>query len=796
MAGEQGMAFTAGGLPSSANKERPGFCWDDAGSADFFDQYVELGDSDADSAAGAGGSGGFGQFGGASGLLDSPHLSFGHLLPPDGAHGAGALVVNNSKAASANSAARISRGQYPIHPLYRAATNMTAFGNPEAEPNGLYGGFEGPGGGSISDLELLKLEGLRMRSPHIPPLPASEPASPPSRAATSPRKASRLENFCTKIRNKAATLHGKGKQAEAKEQPSVPVMSTAQMEPARTGRRPQNLHISKAQLPSPPLTSGMPSQGQPGQGPVGDACFVNGFLDDPFLRGGLLNGQFVPPLHLNGSTMPQTPLSTPLLDWQLRMATPNGKPLWTGPSPYYSGEVNGDASNTWWDPSAVDAMDTDPPPLPYHTAADACNLAIQLQHQQSFEYPAPPGTEDTTFGPDLMLHMPQPRGIPSAVLHEAAPASRPTRADHRRPKPRAPSSGARHHQYAPGMSPRKGRAASGGSSTRRGSVSPGPKAAAAAAPASSGGAGRLHQRSASMHTLNQPASAGVSLPAEGPAHSAAVRKRRSWTGRRTSSSSSSLHHQYHTLAAAAAVAGNEPVSSPGRRRTNTTASASSSSHPGYQSHSHSHSQHSLPDHVSFPNQHSAFPAHHQHRNSSHYPNPHHNTPYNNTNTNNNTNNNNNNPTTTRPRPRPSRTHTTRNQTPPNHPPPRTAAAAAATKATHQEPSSQEPPHKETQKEKNGFVNYTPQDHTLLMTGVAPSGSSKTKARREREAAERQREFRERLARMVRAAGGDVRRLGGGGSSSADDDGLRVASSYGGEGGEDVEGEGMFVGVGV
>jgi hypothetical protein len=81
-----------------------------------------------------------------------------------------------------------------------------------------------------------------------------------------------------------------------------------------------------------------------------------------------------------------------------------------------------------------------------------------------------------------------------------------------------------------------------------------------------------------------------------------------------------------------------------------------------------------------------------------------------------------------------------------------------------------------------------------MTGVAPSGSSKTKARREREAAERQREFRERLARMVRAAGGDVGRLGGGSSSS--DDGLRVASSYGGEGGEDVEGEGMFVGVGV
>ncbi|KAK4144204.1 uncharacterized protein C8A04DRAFT_28106 [Dichotomopilus funicola] len=70
--------------------------------------------------------------------------------------------------------------------------------------------------------------------------------------------------------------------------------------------------------------------------------------------------------------------------------------------------------------------------------------------------------------------------------------------------------------------------------------------------------------------------------------------------------------------------------------------------------------------------------------------------------------------------------------------------------------------------KDGFVNYTPHDSALLMTGVAPSGSSKTKARREREAAERQRAFRERLARAVRAAGGDVRRLGGFERSKAGD----------------------------
>ncbi len=58
----------------------------------------------------------------------------------------------------------------------------------------------------------------------------------------------------------------------------------------------------------------------------------------------------------------------------------------------------------------------------------------------------------------------------------------------------------------------------------------------------------------------------------------------------------------------------------------------------------------------------------------------------------------------------------------------------------------------------GFVNLTPDDHTLLMTGVAPSGSSKTKARREREAAERQRKLSEAFVKVVEAAGGDVGKL--------------------------------------
>ncbi|KAI9899969.1 hypothetical protein N3K66_004231 [Trichothecium roseum] len=58
----------------------------------------------------------------------------------------------------------------------------------------------------------------------------------------------------------------------------------------------------------------------------------------------------------------------------------------------------------------------------------------------------------------------------------------------------------------------------------------------------------------------------------------------------------------------------------------------------------------------------------------------------------------------------------------------------------------------------GFVNFTPGDGTVLMTGVAPSGSSKTKARREKEALERRRKLSEAAIKAVAAAGGDVEKL--------------------------------------
>lgn len=52
------------------------------------------------------------------------------------------------------------------------------------------------------------------------------------------------------------------------------------------------------------------------------------------------------------------------------------------------------------------------------------------------------------------------------------------------------------------------------------------------------------------------------------------------------------------------------------------------------------------------------------------------------------------------------------------------------------------------------MNFTPQDKSKILTGVAPSGSSKTKARREMEANEKKRRLSLAAEKAVREAGGD------------------------------------------
>ena len=56
---------------------------------------------------------------------------------------------------------------------------------------------------------------------------------------------------------------------------------------------------------------------------------------------------------------------------------------------------------------------------------------------------------------------------------------------------------------------------------------------------------------------------------------------------------------------------------------------------------------------------------------------------------------------------------------------------------------------------DNFVNFTAQDSDRILTGVAPSGSSKTKARREQEANEKKRKLSLAALRAIEEAGGDI-----------------------------------------
>ncbi|SMR41625.1 unnamed protein product [Zymoseptoria tritici ST99CH_1E4] len=70
-------------------------------------------------------------------------------------------------------------------------------------------------------------------------------------------------------------------------------------------------------------------------------------------------------------------------------------------------------------------------------------------------------------------------------------------------------------------------------------------------------------------------------------------------------------------------------------------------------------------------------------------------------------------------------------------------------------SSNPAPRTTTGGAQGGFVNYTPQDCNKILSGVAPSGSSKTKARREKEALDKRRRLSQAAMKAVIEAGGDL-----------------------------------------
>ena len=102
-------------------------------------------------------------------------------------------------------------------------------------------------------------------------------------------------------------------------------------------------------------------------------------------------------------------------------------------------------------------------------------------------------------------------------------------------------------------------------------------------------------------------------------------------------------------------------------------------------------------------------------------------------------------------PRPLKHHSRSSHHPTNH--------HRRAKSAHNTPSD---PNKPRGGGGGGFVNFTPHDSSKILSGVAPSGSSKTKARREKEAADKRRRLSSAAVKAVRDAGGDLSLLREGG----------------------------------
>ncbi|KAK3501477.1 hypothetical protein B0T13DRAFT_431725 [Neurospora crassa] len=909
MASVQGISFAVGDLPLGENKGGDNaFCWqdavtDDVGSADFFDQFVVLDDHGSDHSPSPPFTG---EEGGAEGGGDgrfenmcreahesslSPPLTSLSCPPFDhhrsaeqslgvGDHGRASSAANNS---ASGRLARFSSASFPLqHRQIRAGSHVDLSNMDcqysqqhqllvagQRELSSILGTSyqEGPGsGGSISDSELRRLEGLTVNgssSPriHLPPSSASVPPSPhlqPGSASTSPRK-SRLEAFYTKLRHKAANLHG-SKQKQHPATTAVPAVtsstpSTMGTSPNKmTARpRPHNLSLVRQEMPlSPPLTGQMASEQDSNNDSSHAHLFNTNFIDDPFMD---ISSNLSLPMHTPIQTPHQQHQSIPAPvttaadnSWQFSVS---GPPPTTPANPSTLHAVGGVSSSAcelhplyastlndsnWWDQAVEDAMDTDPDPSSsFHMDTNASNtreatLNLQMTLQQLHDQG---GLDDHHLGLDaagLVLHMPQstssrvsggnllhhnqqqqqepnqsqaqaqayaaaqlmlaqqqyisngggnPDGLPSqsssstSTTTAAGGGGRP-----RRPKPRAPSSGAsRLPSYQ--SSPRKVRAVSRSSresSPTRGGQQPnsGSLAVAGADSASGSGRQRLHRRSASMQNINHhsttttSSAAGVGLGLMSPA---AVRKRKSFTGRGHASSASMSgsrlsHAASHgdlgasasAFAAAIGASGHRVVpegSGTGSSRSRgLTSSASTSSLPnssagrftplnGMNMNMNMNGGFRHPHHrgvMGYPPM-PPLPAHHDPGASSLSlpPPPHHHH-------------------------HPSKSFSLQPSSSSRHSPSKFKPRSSSHSKV---PSSNSHGHSSSASGGGsrgggggiGFVNFTPLDHHTLMSGVAPSGSSKTKARREREAAEQRRKLSEAMVKVVEAAGGDVRKLG-------------------------------------
>lgn len=87
---------------------------------------------------------------------------------------------------------------------------------------------------------------------------------------------------------------------------------------------------------------------------------------------------------------------------------------------------------------------------------------------------------------------------------------------------------------------------------------------------------------------------------------------------------------------------------------------------------------------------------------------------------------------------------------------RRGASSSRSKSKHRRAkSASSTPRQPANGGQGGFVNFTPSDSNKILSGVAPSGSSKTKARREKEAADKRRRLSQAAVKAVVDAGGNL-----------------------------------------
>ncbi|KAI0446273.1 hypothetical protein F4803DRAFT_62946 [Xylaria telfairii] len=502
------MASTAVRYPVDKDQNQLPF-WPDndelAVTADnFFDQFVTF---DAGDAAALGGDA-LEDPPSPSILLESLHNEVANSpsclldLPPDNSH------IERPATTTSQPIAVVSQTPSADQILPDSALFATLAGEPVLN------------NGSISDSELLHLEGISLQS--SPPRGnATAPSSPTfaTSAPLSPQKCGRfVESVYATVRR---AVHRPKPVRQEHFQPVDMTDLDALLSDPRSGldifdnvnfdeltdptiaikHEPINCHS----LPlSPPLTGRIPNDPQ-----VSPSGFVTGHLDDPFcdeapdspvvihsakrqdintpMGTPMINGEtFFPnhqPAHANMSSFrhPQkTYRSTSSAEWPIEGLLTDVKytedtNIWSSASPstIYVAD-NGNSTNipspNWWETPEIGHAE--PTHHYHHHHHDNAAHNISMHNQQSelaYEY----NNADLLSG--LMIHMPQPRtpqaSVLSANLNEHHLLATPTytqgtpalqrhhfppqghKHTDRRPRPRAPSSGARHHGSQ--TSPRK-----------------------------------------------------------------------------------------------------------------------------------------------------------------------------------------------------------------------------------------------------------------------------------------------------------------------------------------------------